>query len=265
MAAGPSKRHSTPKGSARLDPKAAMSSRQRVLTTPYTMIQRLLILASLLASTAAYPMFILGMIKTRCLSVTAPQDTVLKVVYEAPDLVEDTTDPGYGPVYISVSVTPSKRVLDTGNHPSMIQQRLKPTSELLKDRKGELMHKVEVDGEAKICVRASGASVKNNMRFGIQIDIEDSQKYKDSSVDEASLEGNLSHMEMEMKRIQNGMKTLLSEADFSKSREAVFHQNTESMHAASTFWPIVQTCVLIMTGFTQARHIVQFFQSRRII
>jgi len=70
---------------------------------------------------------------------------------------------------------------------------------------------------------------------------------------------------MEMKLITNGMKTILSEADFSKEREAVFHQNTESMHAASIFWPIVQTCVLIMTGFTQARHIVTFFQQRRII
>jgi emp24/gp25L/p24 family/GOLD len=161
------------------------------------------------------------------------------------DLVEDTTNEKYGPVYVSVSVTPSKRVLDTGNHPSVIQQRLKPTSELLKQKSGNLMHKVEVDGEAKICVRASGATNENHMRFGIMIDIEESTKYnkndkteKGAEGDQESLEGHLLHMEMEMKRIQNGMKTVLSEADFSKSREAVFHQNTESMHAASTFWPI---------------------------
>ena len=181
--------------------------------------------------------------------------------------MEDTTAVPYGPVYLSVSVTPSKRVLDTGNHPSVIQQRLKPTSELLKQKAGNLIHKVEVDGEAKICIRASGATKDNYMRFGLQIDIEESTRYKNSK-DEAAvgdLDENLSHMEMEMKRIQNGMKTILSEADFSKEREAVFHQNTESMHAASIFWPIVQTCVLIMTGFTQARHIVMFFQSRRII
>ena len=117
------------------------------------------------------------------------------------DLVEDTTAEGYGPVYLSVSVTPSKRVLDTGNHPSMIQNRLKPTSELLKSKNGDLTHKVEVDGEAKICVRASGASNQNYMRFGLQIDIEDSTKYNDineSSADEEALDGHLSHMEMEM-------------------------------------------------------------------
>jgi hypothetical protein len=174
------------------------------------------------------------------------------------------------PLLDSVSVTPSKRVLDTGNHPSAIQQRLKPTSQLLKQKTGNLMHKVEVDGEAKICVRASGASNENHMRFGIMIDIEESSKYRGDKTEQGgrdaeSLEGNLSHMEMEMQRIQNGMKTILSEADFSKSRDAVFHQSTESMHAASTFWPIVQTGLLIMTGFTQARNIVQFFQSRRII
>ena len=48
------------------------------------MIRRLVILLSILATSAAYPMFILGLIKTRCLSVTAPQDTVLKVSYDAP-------------------------------------------------------------------------------------------------------------------------------------------------------------------------------------
>lgn len=182
------------------------------------------------------------------------------------DLVEDTTATGYGPVYLSISVTPSKRVLDTGNHPSVIQQRLKPTSELIKQKTGALIHKVEVDGEAKICIRASGATTENYMRFGLQIDIdEEDETSSRSGGSTGDLEEHLSHMEMEMKRIQNGMKTILSEADFSKEREGVFHQNTESMHAASTFWPIVQTCVLIMTGFTQARHIVQFFQSRRII
>ena len=186
------------------------------------------------------------------------------------DLIEDTTATGYGPVYLSISVTPSKRVLDTGNHPSVIQQRLKPTSELLRQKTGALIHQVEVDGEAKVCIRASGATVENYMRFGLQIDIDEdndaiASKNRNGGSSAGDLDENLSHMEMEMKRIQNGMKTILSEADFSKEREAVFHQNTESMHAASTFWPIVQTCVLIMTGFTQARHIVQFFQSRRII
>lgn len=235
-------------------------------------VRSLLLLSLLLAQSMAYPMFILGgpdQLKTRCFSVTAPQDTMLKVTYDCPDLIEDTTDSKYGPVYLSVSVTPSKRVLDTGNHPSVIQQRLKPTSDLLKQKNGELTHKVEVDGEAKICIRASGATSENHMRFGLKIDIDESagKDSKDPSEEtlEEGLDGHLSHMEMEMRRIQNGMKTILSEADFSKERESVFHQNTESMHAASTFWPIVQTCVLIMTGFTQARHIVQFFQSRRII
>lgn len=47
----------------------------------------LLLISLLLAAPSCitgFPMFILGTIKTRCLSVTAPQDTVLKVAYDAP-------------------------------------------------------------------------------------------------------------------------------------------------------------------------------------
>lgn len=72
-------------------------------------------------------------------------------------------------------------------------------------------------------------------------------------------------MEMEMKRIQTAIKGILRQADFAKERDAVFHQQTAAMHSATIFWPIVQSCVLIMTGFTQASHIVRFFKSRRII
>lgn len=56
------------------------------VTTP----KKILLLLSLLASQSlvqvveSFPLFLLGKIKTRCLSVTAPQDTVLKVTYDAP-------------------------------------------------------------------------------------------------------------------------------------------------------------------------------------
>ena len=103
------------------------------------------------------------------------------------------------------------------------------------------------------------------MRFGLRVvktDNDPSSLEKGSGTD---LDGHLSHMELEMKRIQIGMKRILAEADFAKDRDSAFHKQTQDMHAATIFWPIVQMCVLLMTGFTQASHIVRFFQSRRII
>ena len=59
--------------------------------------------------------------------------------------------------------------------------------------------------------------------------------------------------------------TGLSEADFAKERDSVYHTKTDAMNKATTFWPIMHVCILLATGFTQANHIVQFFKKRRII
>jgi hypothetical protein len=72
-------------------------------------------------------------------------------------------------------------------------------------------------------------------------------------------------METELKRLQMGMRTVLSEADYAKDRDSVYHQEARVLDEATIFWPVVQVCVLIMTGVAQVAHIVNFFKTRRII
>jgi len=68
-----------------------------------------------------------------------------------------------------------------------------------------------------------------------------------------------------MVRLKNEMSVILREADFAKEREMVFHGQSISMNAASMWWPIIQLSVLLLTGFTQAMHMIGFFKSRHII
>jgi len=183
--------------------------------------------------------------------------------------VTDQNDPDYGPSYLTINVRPTTRVFDTVLHEAPVKNRLRPTSQLIQEKEGSVKHKFEVDGEATICIRASTASGKNPIRFGLQITKADTgdlpYKSKRSQDSKDAVSSNLSRMEVEMRRIQAGMKTILAEADFSKDRDALFHKQTLGMHSATMFWPIVRVLVLLMTGFTQASHIVSFFQSRRII
>ena len=55
-----------------------------IVRSPFLLILALLLLAATPYCVRGYPMFLLGVLKTRCISVTAPQDTVLKVSYDAP-------------------------------------------------------------------------------------------------------------------------------------------------------------------------------------
>jgi hypothetical protein len=205
------------------------------------------------------------------------------------DLVLDQTNRAYTKASITISVRPHTRIVDTVHHSSPIKERLKPTSLFLTTTIGSMTHKFEVDGEAQICIHVAApkghdSHADHTYRFGLRIHKaendplyhkmanqpvhhmagdDDSTTAKNDAL--SPLGGHLSHLELEMKRIDSGMQSILSEADFVKTKEGAFHIQTMNMHRATTYWPIVQCLVLLMTGFTQASHIVRFFKSRRII
>ena len=181
--------------------------------------------------------------------------------HPSPDLITNQQDPDYTPVYITVNVVSSRRIMDTKLHMAPVKERLHPTSQMLEQTTGSITHKFEMDGEANVCFRAGAASTNKPLLIHWNAESTD----HDPLQPKAEVNQHLSHMEIELERIQKGMQIILKEADFSKEREALFHHNTLQMHAATTWWPMVQVCVLLATGFTQASHIVRFFKSRRII
>jgi emp24/gp25L/p24 family/GOLD len=138
------------------------------------------------------------------------------------------------------------------------------TQERLRSKKGTLVYETQENGPVEVCLRAAMASTQNPMRFSWQMSKEVDLATHNSE-DETDAERNLSHMELELKHLMASMQNIISEADFSKERETQFHLQTLSMHAASMWWPIVQLCVLILTGFTQANHVVRFLKSKRLI
>lgn len=179
------------------------------------------------------------------------------------DISLDRRSKHYSPTHLSIDVKPASRVTDSKLHAAPILNRLKPTNLQLDSAEGSVEHAFEVDGRASICIKAGAATRDNPMRFGLRVLKKRGDAKKLGSAKDVG--GHLSHMEAELQRIGDEMKAILKEADFSKERDAVFHRQTLSMHSATIFWPIVKVCVLLMTGFTQASHIVRFFQSRRII
>lgn len=143
---------------------------------------------------------------------------------------------------------------------------MKPTTERVDQKEGSIVYETQQNGEVNVCLRASMASASNPMRFALQVEKE-SEVHAHAEEEEEATDAakHLSHMEMEMKHLMASMKNIISEADFSKERETSFHHQTLSMHAASMWWPIVQLCVLLLTGFTQANHVVRFLKSKRLI
>lgn len=135
-------------------------------------------------------------------------------------------------------------------------------TEELFEKKGNYMFRVPLDGEVEVCIRASTASSKAPLLFGLSVDYLSEVPRLLSDED---MNHHWTHMEEEIRHLLGSMKNIQKSADYSKNRESAFHEQTIAMHSASMWWPIVHVSVLIITGFTQATHIVRFFKSKRLV
>lgn len=116
-------------------------------------------------------------------------------------------------------------------------------------------------GELQICIRASKAGSKNGMRFSLFIEEVDVEE----EVEKVDVDSHLSFIEDQLFHYEKKMHVMLRTADLVREHDAIYHKKADAMYQATIFWPIVHVGILLLTGFTQAQHIVSFFQKRRII
>jgi hypothetical protein len=178
------------------------------------------------------------------------------LVRASSDIIVDKSDPKYGPVWLSVRSREQKKKLMKRRSENTLM-----TEELFQKR-GNFTYRVPLDGEVEVCIRASTASSKAPLLFGLSVEAKSEVPRLLSGED---VNHHWTHMEEEIRHLLGAMKNIQKSADFSKNRESAFHDQTIAMHSASMWWPIVHVCVLIITGFTQATHIVRFFKSKRLV
>ena len=148
----------------------------------------------------------------------------------------------------------------------------RPISHLIKDHASSLSVRIQNDAVVDICIRATSASRTNPMMFGLRVEqlgdeLTDKEREEEgegggsesnpkSKIDEMYLQKNnhehhWTFLETQMDKIEHEMHTLIREADFFKDRDSIYHQQTDALHQATTFWPILHIFILLVTGFTQ--------------
>ena len=68
-----------------------------------------------------------------------------------------------------------------------------------------------------------------------------------------------------MVRLTDSLAQILDEADYMKEREVEFHDMELTMERNAQWWPILQICILLLTGFFQVKHLKRFFQQQKIL
>lgn len=133
------------------------------------------------------------------------------------------------------------------------------------------------DGTVEICVQSIVANRNSPSRVALNVTM--SSVAKESSEDEASskqrqsgdsgmdheaAKAQMSRLERDMQTLSNRVRAILNNADFNKDQEVAFHDQSVAMHSAAMYWPIIQLIVIVVTGFTQANHIIRYMKTHHI-
>ena len=155
-----------------------------------------------------------------------------------------------------------------------IKRNPKPVSQEITEYAGSFLHRIHAeDAIVDVCIRTPKASRQRPMLFHLRLEELDEESMDEFQQEKADLlkvplvgvEHHWSFMETQLDRIEHEVHTIIKEADFFRERDALYHQQTDDLHKATLFWPILHCCILVITGFTQANHIISFFKQRRII
>lgn len=234
------------------------------------------------------PQFLLLNGKPKCFSVEVPKETMIKIIYESPEIDVNKESKQYSPTYITLLEKPIETLEEqrleheaddkVEQRKAQLQDRAKrkpkPVSQEINDYAGSFLHRIHIeDAIVDVCIRASKASPQQPMLFHLRLEELDEDvldQFEQEKADQVQppllgVEHHWSFMETQFNRIEHEIHTIIKEADFFRERDALYHQQTDELHKATLFWPILHCFILVLTGFTQANHIISFFKTRRII
>jgi len=137
----------------------------------------------------------------------------------------------------------------------------------------------EEDGSVDICIQSIVANRNSPSRIALNVTMsvaaeraeEETRRTAERAADnnnnnmgheDASNE--MSRLERDLQTLGNRVRAILNNADFNKDQEVAFHDQSIAMSRAAQYWPMIQVAVILIAGFTQANHIVQYMRTHHI-
>lgn len=120
----------------------------------------------------------------------------------------------------------------------------------------------------EICIQSMAANPKNPSRVALSVTqtvkVSKAAQKEQKEKQEQEAQKHMSKLARELMQLDKKVNMILTNADYAKEQEADFHELSLQMNRASQYWPMIHLGVLLITGFTQANHIIRFFKSRHI-
>jgi len=192
----------------------------------------------------------------RCFIEEVPEDTLVQATYQSLDHQLLSTansvlqaDGTFGPTIIRLEV-----VDPAGN---TVLNRDAEAS-------GHFGFTSAVGGEHLICITTTSKNSNGQVRtfrFSLAMD------YGEAATDytEIAQHEHLSAIEVEIRKLNDKIRGVRSEQMYQREREEAFRNTSESTNARVMWWSIMQTIVLLVSGYFQITKLKRFFRDKKIV
>eukprot|EP00823_Brevimastigomonas_motovehiculus_P003639 TRINITY_DN2255_c0_g1_i1.p1 TRINITY_DN2255_c0_g1~~TRINITY_DN2255_c0_g1_i1.p1 ORF type:complete len:219 (-),score=53.01 TRINITY_DN2255_c0_g1_i1:182-838(-) len=190
----------------------------------------------------------------RCFLVEVPQDVLVQASYKSLDF-----ERLMGSIPADQPPRPATQLIVEVMDPSQKQVLSRPT-----ETEGSFGFTSIVPGEYQVCVYTDTSDWFGQKRqFRFELLMESGHQAIDYA--EVAQEEHLTAIEVEIRKLNDKIRSIRNEQMYQKSREEQFRNTSESTNARVMWWSIMQTIILLGSAVFQIHRLKTFFMQKKLV
>ncbi|PAA63592.1 hypothetical protein BOX15_Mlig005649g3 [Macrostomum lignano] len=194
--------------------------------------------------------FHIGETETKCFIEEIPEDTLLVGKYKV-----EIFDKGQNKFVPTVS--------GLGMHVEIKDPDRKMVLSRTYSDQGQFSFTSHTSGEHTICLHSNSSAWFNSGQLRVHLDIQVGEHAQDYYA--IAAKDKLTDLELRVRQLLDQVEQISKEQNYQRHREEVFRHISESTNQRVLWWSILQTVILLGTGFWQMRHLKSFFQAKKLV
>ncbi|KAJ9592507.1 hypothetical protein L9F63_015824 [Diploptera punctata] len=128
---------------------------------------------------------------------------------------------------------------------------------------GRISFTSHTPGEHVICLYSNSSSWFSGTQLRVHLDIQ----VGEHAIDYANVaqKEKLSELQLRVRQLLDQVEQITKEQNYQRYREERFRQTSESTNQRVLWWSITQTCILLVMGAWQMRHLKSFFEAKKLV
>ncbi|KAL1243252.1 Transmembrane emp24 domain-containing protein eca [Trichinella nelsoni] len=193
--------------------------------------------------------FLIGETERKCFVEEIPDQTMVIGNYKV-----SVFDPQAKSYYMHPNIGMHVEVSDPSGH--IVLSKLYSTE-------GKFTFTSSTPGEHVICLFSNSTRWTSGMTLRVDFNIQvgdHAQNYVEIATKER-----LNDLQIRIRQLLDQVEQMSKEQSYQRYREEIFRQLSESTNQRVLWWAILQTIILLLTGFWQMRHLKRFFEAKKLV